>query len=131
MESVLLAVLGLVGSGKSTLLAILSGFVEPVFYLAAFGFGIGQLIGGLKDGAGQPVSYAMFMPNSWRRAAIVQVTAGLVPYALIWWAWFVYDEASKALLLDRNVTIVPVPLMAAAISSAVCPIRSRHRARGR
>jgi lipooligosaccharide transport system permease protein len=40
---------------------VLSGFVEPLFYLLSFGFGIGRLIGGITDGAGHPVSYAAFI----------------------------------------------------------------------
>ena len=40
---------------------VLSGFVEPLFYLLAFGFGIGRLIGGVTDGSGHPVSYAAFI----------------------------------------------------------------------
>jgi lipooligosaccharide transport system permease protein len=40
---------------------VFSGFFEPVFYLAAFGFGIGQLIGDLSDASGTPVSYAAFI----------------------------------------------------------------------
>ena len=46
---------------SSNWLVVLSGFVEPVLYLLAFGFGIGQLIGNLEDGAGNPVSYAAFI----------------------------------------------------------------------
>jgi lipooligosaccharide transport system permease protein len=46
---------------SSNWMVVLSGFVEPVFYLLAFGFGIGQLIGNLEDGAGNPVSYAAFI----------------------------------------------------------------------
>jgi len=46
---------------SSSWLIVLSGFVEPVFYLLAFGFGIGQLIGDLQDGAGNLVSYAAFI----------------------------------------------------------------------
>lgn len=46
---------------SSNWLVIVSGFVEPVLYLAAFGFGIGQLIGNLEDGNGNPVSYAAFI----------------------------------------------------------------------
>ena len=42
-------------------MVVLSGFVEPVFYLLAFGFGIGQLIGDLEDGNGNLVSYAAFI----------------------------------------------------------------------
>ena len=46
---------------SSNWLVVLSGFVEPVLYLMAFGFGIGQLIGNLSDGDGNPVSYAAFI----------------------------------------------------------------------
>lgn len=46
---------------SSNWMVVLSGFVEPVFYLLAFGFGIGQLIGDLEDGSGNVVSYAAFI----------------------------------------------------------------------
>ena len=46
---------------SSNWMVVLSGFVEPVFYLLAFGFGIGQLIGDLEDGSGNVVSYASFI----------------------------------------------------------------------
>jgi lipooligosaccharide transport system permease protein len=46
---------------SSNWIIVLSGFVEPLFYLLAFGFGIGKLIGGVSDGAGHPVSYAAFI----------------------------------------------------------------------
>jgi lipooligosaccharide transport system permease protein len=46
---------------SSNMLVILSGFVEPVLYLLAFGFGIGQLIGNVTDGAGNLVTYAAFI----------------------------------------------------------------------
>jgi lipooligosaccharide transport system permease protein len=46
---------------SSNWMIVLSGFVEPVFYLLAFGFGIGQLIGDLEDGNGNLVSYAAFI----------------------------------------------------------------------
>ncbi len=46
---------------SSSWFVVLSGFVEPVFYLAAFGFGIGSLIGGVNDGNGNPVTYAMYV----------------------------------------------------------------------
>lgn len=44
----------------SSWMVVLSGFVEPVFYLMAFGFGIGELIGGVTDG-GEPISYAAYI----------------------------------------------------------------------
>jgi len=46
---------------SSSWLVVLSGFVEPVLYLAAFGFGVGQLIQGMKDGNGNPVSYGAYI----------------------------------------------------------------------
>lgn len=46
---------------SSTWLVVVSGFVEPVLYLLAFGLGIGQLIGDVTDGSGNPVSYAAFI----------------------------------------------------------------------
>lgn len=46
---------------SSNWLVIVSGFVEPVLYLMAFGFGIGQLIGNLDAGNGTMVSYAAFI----------------------------------------------------------------------
>lgn len=46
---------------SSNWIIVLSGFVEPLFYLMAFGFGIGQLIGGVTDGDGNPVSYAAYI----------------------------------------------------------------------
>lgn len=52
---------GYLAMKSSNWLVILSGFVEPVFYLLSFGFGIGQLIGGVTDGYGQPVTYAAYI----------------------------------------------------------------------
>jgi len=46
---------------SSNWLVIVSGFVEPVLYLMAFGFGIGQLIGSVDDGTGSLVPYAAFI----------------------------------------------------------------------
>lgn len=46
---------------SSNWLVIVSGFVEPVLYLLAFGFGIGQLIGNVDDGTGSLVPYAAFI----------------------------------------------------------------------
>jgi lipooligosaccharide transport system permease protein len=52
---------GFLAFKSSNWMIVLSGFVEPVFYLVAFGFGIGQLIGNLEDGNGNPVTYAAFI----------------------------------------------------------------------
>jgi lipooligosaccharide transport system permease protein len=40
---------------------VISGFFEPVFYLLAFGLGVGQLIGDVEGPAGQAVEYAAFI----------------------------------------------------------------------
>ena len=45
----------------SSWLVVLSGFVEPVFYLAAFGYGLGHFVGNVHDGSGKPLAYAMFI----------------------------------------------------------------------
>jgi len=42
-------------------MVVASGFVEPVFYLLAFGYGIGQFIEGTTDGLGNPITYAQFI----------------------------------------------------------------------
>lgn len=52
---------GAYAAKSSNWLVIVSGFVEPVLYLLAFGFGIGQLIGNVTDGTGNLVSYAAFI----------------------------------------------------------------------
>ena len=44
----------------SNLLAVLTGFVEPVLFLLAFGFGIGQLVGGV-DVNDDRIAYAVFI----------------------------------------------------------------------
>ena len=46
---------------SSTWMVVASGFVEPVFYLLAFGYGIGQFISGTTDGNGNPITYAQFI----------------------------------------------------------------------
>ena len=38
-----------------------SGFLEPVFFLLSFGFGVGQLVGGITDGSGNSIPYAAYI----------------------------------------------------------------------
>lgn len=42
-------------------LVVFSGFVEPIFYLLAFGYGLGNFVGTVSDGTGPKVSYAMYL----------------------------------------------------------------------
>lgn len=42
-------------------LVFLSGFVEPVFYLIAFGFGLGSFVGDVADAGMQRMSYATYI----------------------------------------------------------------------
>jgi lipooligosaccharide transport system permease protein len=46
---------------SSTWMVVASGFVEPLIYLVAFGYGIGQFIKGTTDGNGNPITYAQFI----------------------------------------------------------------------
>lgn len=45
---------------RTTWVVVLVGFLEPVLYLLAMGFGLGQFIGGVDAGGGE-VSYAAFV----------------------------------------------------------------------
>ena len=40
---------------------IVSGFFEPLFYLAGIGFGLGSLVGEVTGPAGTPIPYALFI----------------------------------------------------------------------
>ena len=46
---------------SSSWMVVLSGFVEPVFYLLAMGVGLGQFIPDLTDGSGKLVTYAAYI----------------------------------------------------------------------
>ncbi|MFM7014489.1 MAG: ABC transporter permease [Actinomycetota bacterium] len=46
---------------SSTWFVVFSGFVEPVFYLLSFGYGIGNLIGAVTASDGTEVPYAAFI----------------------------------------------------------------------
>src|SRR6202158_6394844 len=40
---------------------IVSGFIEPLLYLLAIGFGVGALVGATVVGGGHPLRYAVFV----------------------------------------------------------------------
>lgn len=52
---------GLVAARSSSWVVILSGFFEPVFYLASMGIGLGSLIGEVQTSQGGQVPYAAFI----------------------------------------------------------------------
>lgn len=52
---------GLVAARSSSAAVVLSGFFEPVFYLASMGIGLGSLIGTVQTSTGMEVWYAAFI----------------------------------------------------------------------
>lgn len=52
---------GLVAARSSSWAVVLSGFFEPVFYLASMGIGLGVMIGNITLADGAEVSYAAFI----------------------------------------------------------------------
>lgn len=52
---------GLIAARSSSFVVILSGFFEPVLYLASMGIGLGALIGDVQTSSGTAVPYAAFI----------------------------------------------------------------------
>lgn len=52
---------GLIAARSSSWVVVLSGFFEPVFYLASMGIGLGFLIGDVTTASGMQVPYAAFI----------------------------------------------------------------------
>ncbi|REJ08235.1 ABC transporter [Microbacterium bovistercoris] len=52
---------GLIAARSSSFVVILSGFFEPVLYLASMGIGLGALIGDVQTESGASVPYAAFI----------------------------------------------------------------------
>ena len=52
---------GLLAARSSSWAVVLSGFFEPVFYLASLGIGLGALVGDVQTSQGVAVSYAAFI----------------------------------------------------------------------
>ncbi|QLD12501.1 ABC transporter permease [Microbacterium oleivorans] len=52
---------GLIAARSSSWIVVLSGFFEPVFYLASLGIGLGALIGEVETTAGAEVPYAAYI----------------------------------------------------------------------
>jgi lipooligosaccharide transport system permease protein len=52
---------GLIAARSSSWVVVVSGFFEPVFYLASMGLGLGKLIGDVQTTGGVEVPYAAFI----------------------------------------------------------------------
>jgi lipooligosaccharide transport system permease protein len=52
---------GLIAFKSSTWIVVLTGFLEPLLFLFAFGYGIGELIGDVTPKEGKAISYAMYI----------------------------------------------------------------------
>ena len=52
---------GLIAARSSSWIVVLSGFFEPVFYLASLGIGLGALIGDVETSTGAAVPYAAYI----------------------------------------------------------------------
>ncbi|WP_240605945.1 ABC transporter permease [Planctomonas deserti] len=52
---------GLLATKSTNWTVVVSGFFEPVFYLLAMGFGLGELVGSVSTTTGQEVSYGAFI----------------------------------------------------------------------
>jgi lipooligosaccharide transport system permease protein len=64
---------------RRTWLMLVSGFVEPVFYLLGIGFGLGAIVGDITIGDGRSVPYGVFvapalMASSAMNGAILETT---------------------------------------------------------
>lgn len=100
---------------SSQWMMILSGFMEPVFSLLAFGFGLGHFIGNIEVG-GHSVSYAQFLApallaNSAMNGAIYEST------------WNVYFKMHFARLYQGIMATSMGPLDVALGEIAACLIR--------
>jgi len=57
---------------RHTWIVLLSGFFEPLFYLASIGFGLGALIGTVPGPGGEPISYQLFVAPALLATAAMQ-----------------------------------------------------------
>ena len=57
---------GLLATKSTNWVVVLTGFVEPIFYLLSLGVGLGAYIGTVQDAAGNAIPYAAYIaPASW------------------------------------------------------------------
>jgi len=73
-------------------------------------------------------TYALFIPNSFRRAAVVIAVIALLPIALLYACWLFHPDVSRAVTIEHLVTI-PLVFLVAGITSilGVDTIHHLHR----
>ncbi len=69
----------------------------------------------LASYSGLVLTYAMFIPNTWKRAAAVLLPAVALPYLMFQGLRLAYDPLTKLLAVDSEMETLPVPLIAALI----------------
>ena len=52
---------GLLATKSTNWIVVLTGFVEPIFYLLSLGVGLGGFIGAVQDGSGNDIPYAAYI----------------------------------------------------------------------
>ncbi|MEO8261566.1 MAG: ABC transporter permease [Pseudolysinimonas sp.] len=52
---------GLLATKSTNWVVVLTGFVEPIFYLLSLGVGLGAYVGAVQDAAGNPIPYAAYI----------------------------------------------------------------------
>jgi lipooligosaccharide transport system permease protein len=52
---------GLLATKSTNWIVVLTGFVEPIFYLLSLGVGLGAYVGTVQDAAGAPIPYAAYI----------------------------------------------------------------------
>jgi lipooligosaccharide transport system permease protein len=52
---------GLIATKSTNWIVVLTGFVEPIFYLLSLGIGLGSFIGAVQDSAGNDIPYAAYI----------------------------------------------------------------------
>jgi len=62
------------------------------------------------------LTYAIFIPNTWKRATAVLIPAAALPYLLLFWLRWQSPEVAKALDAEKLGTPIPMPFVAVFIA---------------